>query len=487
MSNPIVVVRDGQSNSGGVTGRKSFIDSDRLNGEQIFQMSWGIQDTSTVPVPPMGQFYQMEFPTQMVGMSGLTGCSFTMNFCKKLAAANPGRPIYLICCDVPGTGYNWGNPYYTWGHDGFTSYADIPDSLQTKYLTKQLVDTVKTYSPTGTFDYLVGIQGENDQKNTNYQSDIMNRISYLRSIFGQDFIFAMGTMLPSWLRLAAPAISDTSHRMLGHSCHRATTSFHDHINGAFDGVHFNSESQRQIGIEFWNNINRNIHAYDDPIWNRLFDKNSLFWYDFSRQNSNYGYMGPESKAFWDRTTDTWNENTTGVKVGSHDCLWANNDHVNTGNNASGATNYTKIVMFTPYAINYGNLMSGSMNSVLWVRGGSIEAMIGGRIYTVPKELMQLVTGRKYTCVLSVSPEQVIIKVDQSVSVTIPVGNSKHQFNYIDNQTPIHIGNIPKSNDINDGSDWYGFNGEIHFAGMLNRNLNSWDCGQAIDYISKYWN
>ena len=515
---PIVVVRDGQSNSGGVTGRSSFIHSDRLNGEPIYQMSWGYKGQSNIPVPPEGQFYSMEFPTQMLGMSNVTGCSFTMNFCKKLSKANPGRPIYVIACDVPGTGYNTSNQHYTWGHDGFNSYAEIPDSTGNRYLTKRMVDTIKKYSPTGSVDYIVGIQGENDAQNPNYRYQVLERLDYLRSLFG-NFVFAMGTMLPSWLSLGAnmgtPALSDSTHRSLAHIANNATTSFHDHIYGAFDGVHYDMESQRLIGIEFFNNIHRNIHAYQDSRYTSLFggdlidsmnnmdiseektsetsNSSTLFWYDMNRQNSNYGYMMPESKAFWNRTNGEWNSNTTGVKVGSHDCLWTSNDHLNTGVTASGLTHYTKIAMFTPTTLNstkFGNIMSGSINSVLWVNNGTIAAMIGGHTYSVPHEQLKLQVGSKYLVVLSVSPEQVIFKVhdfanpNRKISATFPA--KSHTFTVADNAVPIHVGNIPKTNDTNDGSEWYGFYGEIHFASMLSRNLNDWDSQQAVNFFSTYW-
>lgn len=518
---PIVVVRDGQSNSGGITGRDSFIHTDRLNGEPIYQMSWGIPNNSIVPVPPKGQFYPMEFPTQLLAMSDVTGCSFTMNFCKRLSKANPGRPIYLIACDVPGTGYNTSNPYYTWGHDGFNSYESILEDQSTKYLTKRMVNAIKDYSPTGSVDYIIGIQGENDKDNQYYQYQVEERLKYLRSIFG-DFIFAMGTMLPSWLSLAnsmgSPAISDATHRALFHLDNRSTTSFHDHINGAFDGVHYNAESQRQIGHEFFNNINRTIHPYDDVSWPVIFGGSSpnvndtlieklgnlrlkddeiassppLFWYDFSRHNSNYGYMG-ESKAFWNRVTNKWNSNTTGVNIDSHNCHWSNNDHVNTEINVSGLTEYTKIIMFTPttkQSTQFGNLMSGSMNSVLWTSSGTVSALVGGQVYKVPNEQLTLRVGHRYLCILSVNSNQVIFKVtdfndnNKVVSYTIPA--NKHTFHESDKSVPIHIGNIPKPNNPRDGSEWYGFYGNIDFAAMLPTSLNLWKCTSATNFFTKYW-
>jgi hypothetical protein len=463
-----VVVRDGQSNSGGITGRSSYISSDRLNGEQIFQMSWGTPGHSDIPVPPEGQFYPMEFPTQILGMSQVTGCSFTMNFCKKLSEAFPNRPIYVIACDVPGTGYNTSNQYFTWGHDGFQSYKDIPDSMEGRYLTKRMVNTIKKYSPTGSVDYILGIQGENDAQNPNYKHQVLERLTYLRELFG-NFVFSMGTMLPSWISLAAnmgsPARSDATHRAIAHMADNSTTSFHDHLYGAYDGVHFDANSQRQIGIEFFNNIHRNIHAYNDKLWTTLYgDPNTTldryllsnvktipsFWYDFSRQNSNYGYMGSESKGFYDKFTNKWNNNTTGVKVDSHNCLWTTNDHLNTEINASGLTHYTKIAMFTPTtqnSIQFGNIMSGSINSVLWINAGTIGALVGGQTYIVPREQLTLEVGHRYLVVLSVSPSQVIFKITdfsnptKIIATTLPAG--VHSFNDGDNNIPIHIGNIPK--------------------------------------------
>jgi hypothetical protein len=493
---PIVVVRDGQSNSGGVTGQNSYIQSDRLNGEPIFQMSWGLTGHGNIPVPVKGKFYQMEFPTQMTGMSEVTGCSFTMNFCKKLCEKFPGRPIYVIACDVPGTGYNTSNQFYTWGHDGFNSYADIPSDRDSKYLTTKMVNTIKKYSPTGTVDYVIGIQGENDKDNSNYQYQVLERLTYLRGIFG-NFVFAMGTMLPSWIALAAnmgsPAMSDYTHRSISHLADNATTSFHDHLYGAYDGVHFNADSQRLIGEEFFNNIHRNIHAYQDVLWNSIFrSEPPIFWYDFSRQNSNYGYLGVESKSFWERTSDKWNTNTTGVTIDSHNCSWSSNDHLNTTVNASGLSNYAKMVIFTPNSITFGNVMSGSINSVLWIRNGALEALVGGVSYKVPREQLTLKVGNKYAVILSVTDHQVIFKVHNfsrpnlKISVTIPAKQNSHKFSEYDNTIPMHIGNIPKPADTSDGSEWYGFSGKIHFAGMVDRFLYDIECKNAIRFFKTYW-
>lgn len=497
VNKPIVIVRSGQSNSGGVTERSSFIPTDRLNGEQIYQMSWGIQGHSSVPVPPMGQFYQMEFPTQMIGMSQLTGCSFTMNLCKKLAKLYPTRPIYLIACDVPGTGFNTSNPYYTWGHDGYNSYENIPESQNGKYLTINMVNTIKQYSPTKSVDYIVEIQGENDKSNNTYQYQVIERITFLRKLFG-NFVFAMGTMLPSWINLCVtmgmPAISDSTHRQLSHIIANSTTSFHDHLYDAYDGVHFSALSQRQIGIEFFNSIHRNIHAYNDERWEKLFRKNSIFWYDFTRQNSNYGYLANESLSFWDRISNKWNTNTKGIKVNHHACLWTTNDYINTNVNSSTLSSYTKIAIFTPTSDGdnqLGNIMSGSINSVLWIYLNEIQAIVGGQKYSIPSEQFTIQKNHKYLVILSVSPGQIIIKIHDfnnpthKISFSVPV-EASHTFNKDDVSIPMHIGNIPDLYNVCDGTTQYGFYGLIHFAAMLSKNMNDLECLNAIDYFNTYW-
>jgi hypothetical protein len=482
MSKPIIVVGWGQSNQPGTNGRETFIDTDRLNGEQIYCMSWGIQEYNLIPVPPEGTFYPMEFPIQCLGMSNITGVSGSMNFCKRLATKYPDRPIFYIECAVPGIGFGEENPYYTWNRHTENNKRN---------LVMRMVNAINKYSPTGSIDYLIGIQGEADAQNAMYQYQVLDMHQYMRSLYG-DFVFSMGTMLLSWITsVDTPILSDATHRAIGHLVPFASTSFHDHLIDAFDNVHFSTKSQRDIGNCIYDNINRNVHPYMDERWSSLFGQ-SLFWYDFSRQNSNHGYMGHNSNCFWDRITGQWNTNTTGVKIDSHNCTWTTDDHLNTEMEASTLTNYTKIVMFKPSgSISFGNIMSGSINSVLWVFNGTIAALVGGQTYVVPAEQLTLNIDGMYLVVLSVSPDQVIFKVHnfndptKIISVAIPVV-AEHKYTEEDKSVPIHIGNIPKTEDTNDGSEWYGFNGEIFFGAMLPNNLNDWDCKNAIDFFTTYW-
>jgi hypothetical protein len=492
---PLVVLRWGQSNSGGVTGRSCFKAEDRMHDENVFIMSLGIRGFNNVPVPPAGQFYRYELPVQCKAMSNETGVSFIGNFVKKLANNNPGRPIYVIPVDVPGTGFLPNNIHFNWNR-----HLLVPS----QNLTLRAVNLIKNYSPTGSFDYMVGIQGENDAQNSKYMSQATDFFNYMYDEFGP-YELCLGTMLQSWINLGyvmnKPPKSDPTHRMLAHIPDlkpNATTSYHDDLTDAYDGVHFGDESQRIIGNRMYDAIHRNIHAYEDLRWLTLFKNNTpLFWYDFSRQNCNKGYLSSNAKHFWDRIEAKWNTKTDGVKIEARGALWTTNDHLDTRVISSNLAHYTKMVMFTPttlQATQMGNLMSGSISSVLWTSQGTLQVLVAGHAYTIPQEQLNLKLNHRYLVVVSVSPNQVIFKVrdmttvalsKHRISVCLPTGNNKHSFGGGD--SPQFIGNIEKAANVSDGSDWYGFHGHIDFAAMLPRSLNDMDCNDAVDYFLTYWN
>lgn len=200
-----------------------------------------------------------QHPLPHLNTFGSNSVGFGLEAARVYRQVHPDTAVYLVCCALGGTAFT---PSKDTGMGSFSwrpTYSGPPANCLYSLMiqsTREALNSLSSFPGV----YIAGLlwhQGESDLGNANYSNDLYSFINYMRTDLLVDnkgdgnIPFIGGTMMKSWRNI---------NEQLTYPIHKVHLSLNqvwlssccdfDDLTGKYDYVHFDANSQREMGRRY---------------------------------------------------------------------------------------------------------------------------------------------------------------------------------------------------------------------------------------------
>lgn len=190
-----------------------------------------------------------QHPLQHTSLYNDNSVGFGLNFAKEyLKTCSSQDELYLVCCAMGGTGFtpvDFGYGPACWKKN-FKGTYELYNMMIND--VKNLLNQDKELKVKG----LLWHQGESDIGNWQYHHDLSNFVKNVREDLGNaNLPFVCGTMLKSFKDMnPMTSMVDNVHKGVPQYMWLAECAIFDDLMGKADFVHFDAESEREMGKRY---------------------------------------------------------------------------------------------------------------------------------------------------------------------------------------------------------------------------------------------